>query len=181
MKYFKKLQGKICYLSPISMDDTEKYTEWLNDIDVIKHLQLVNQNITLHSEKEAIERLMKGHNYAIVSNDLNELIGNCGLMNIDQLNRTAETGIFIGDKQYWNKGYGTEALNLLIDYGFRFLNLRNIMLNVYSFNERAVACYRKCGFMEIGRRRKALIRDLEVHDIIFMDILAEDVIVKDKQ
>lgn len=97
-------------------------------------------------------------------------------MDLDQVNRTAEVGIFIGNKEYWNKGYGEEALRLLLDYAFRFLNLRSIMLTVYAFNKCAYNCYKKVGFKEIGVRRKALLRNMKEHDIIYMDILDEEFI-----
>ena len=85
-------------------------------------------------------------------------MGNCGFIDIDHLNQTAEVGIFIGDKNHWNKGYGTEAITLLLDYGFKSLNLHNIIIRVYSFNERARKCYEKTGFKIIGKRREALQR-----------------------
>ena len=102
------------------------------------------------------------------------LIGSCGLMDVDQCNRSAEIGIVIGDKTYWGKGYGTEAMRLLLDYAFRYLNLHNVMLRVYSYNPRGVACYEKVGFKAIGRRRGAITRNLAVHDIIYMDITDND-------
>jgi len=83
-------------------------------------------------------------------------------------------GIAIGEKAYWNKGYGQDATKLLLDYGFNLLNLNNIMLGVFSFNERAVNCYRKVGFKEIGRRRQARIIGGKKFDVILMDILAEE-------
>ena len=95
-------------------------------------------------------------------------------MDIDHLNQTAEIGIFIGNKHYWNKGYATEALQLLLDYGFKALNLRNVILKVYSFNENAKRVYEKIGFKIIGKRRKALKRGKEEYDIIFMDIMEEE-------
>jgi RimJ/RimL family protein N-acetyltransferase len=58
---------------------------------------------------------------------------------LDNLNQTAEAAIIIGNKNYWNKGYGSEALSLLMDYGFKALNIHNIMLSVYSFNKRAMS------------------------------------------
>ena len=64
--------------------------------------------------------------------------------------------VFIGESENRNKGYGVEALNLLIRYGFDYLNLNNIMLSVYSFNENAINCYKKVGFKEFGRRRGAV-------------------------
>ncbi len=171
MKYFKKMVGTRCYLSPVSMDDAEKFTEWLNDTEVSQYLQIVSQNISLYSEKEFMPKLIKSHVYSIVDLNTDTLIGNCGLLGIDHLNRTAEIGIFIGNKDYWSRGYGEEAMKLLLGYAFNFLNLRNIMLQVYSFNERAVTCYKKIGFKEIGRRRKALLRNMDEHDIIYFDIL----------
>jgi RimJ/RimL family protein N-acetyltransferase len=172
--YFKKLLGKKCYLSPIDVNDVEIFTEWLNDLEVIKYLILYPQIISIENEKGFLEKLSKEHTYSIIDNNTNELIGNCGYGDIDNLNQTGEVGIFIGNKKYWNKGYGTEALSLLLDYGFKALNLHNIFLKVYSFNERAIKCYEKIGFETIGKRREALLRGKERYDIILMDILHND-------
>ncbi|GHV06649.1 N-acetyltransferase [Spirochaetia bacterium] len=172
--YFRKLVGEKCYLSPIDADDAEKFTEWLNDLDVTVNLQLYQASINAENERSFLNKLAEGHHYSIIDKKTDGLIGNCGFMDIDNLNQTAELGIFIGDKNYWGKGYGTEALSLLADYGFKCLNLHNIMLRVYSFNKRAIACYEKVGFKKIGIRREALYRNREVYDIIFMDLLAGD-------
>ena len=172
--YFKKLIGKKCYLSPIDTNDVEKYTEWLNDMDLLINLQLYNSMISLENEREFLSDLAKNHNYSIVDLEKDELIGNCGFLEIDHVNQTAETGIFIGNKNFWNKGYGTEALSLLIDYGFKALNLHNIMLNVYSYNKQAIKSYEKIGFKQIGIRREALHRNMKKHDVIFMDLLPNE-------
>jgi RimJ/RimL family protein N-acetyltransferase len=163
--------GKKCYLSPIDVNDVEKFTEWLNDLDVTINLTLYPKIISLESEKDILVKLSKEHNYSIIDNNSHELIGNCGFLGFDHINQTSEVGIFIGNKKYWNKGYGTEALTLLLDYGFKALNLHNIALRVYSFNERAIKCYNKIGFKIIGRIREALLRGKERYDIIFLDIL----------
>jgi RimJ/RimL family protein N-acetyltransferase len=144
--YFKKMTGEKCFLSPIDTNDVEKFTKWLNDLEVTKYLLLYPHIISIENEKEYLEKLSKEHIYSIVDIDNNELIGNCGYGDIDHLNQTAQIGIFIGNKNYWNKGYGTEALSLLLDYGFKALNLHNIFLRVYSFNERARKSYEKVGF-----------------------------------
>ena len=172
--YFKKMAGKKCYLSPIDVNDVEKFTEWLNDLEVTQYLFLYPHIISLENEKEFLEKLSKEHTYSIIDNISNELIGNCGFIDIDHLNQTAEVGIFIGNKKFWSKGYGTEALSLLMDYGFKALNLYNISLRVYSFNERAKKAYEKMGFKIIGKKREALLRDKERHDIILMDILINE-------
>ena len=83
-------------------------------------------------------------------------------------------GMVIGEKSYWDKGYGQEATKLLLDFAFNLLNLNSIMLGTFSFNERAIRCYEKVGFKEIGRRRQTrIIRDFK-YDTILMDMLAEE-------
>lgn len=173
-RYFRKLTGKRCYLSPINMDDAPLYCEWLNDMEVARTLTLATMNLPLASEREALERLSRAHTYAIVLGDTDELIGNCGLFDLNHLCRSCEIGVFIGNKECWGKGYGPEAMELLMGYAFSYLNMRTILLRVFAFNERAIAAYRKIGFREIGRWRKALPREGTEHDIIFMDILNEE-------
>ena len=172
--YYKKLVGNKCYLSPIDINDAEKFTAWLNDMELLQNIQLYSSVVSLESEKILLNDLSKNHNYSIVDIEKEQLLGNCGFFDIDHVNRTAETGIFIGNKDNRDNGYGTEALSLLIDYGFKALNLNNIMLKVYEFNKRAIRCYEKIGFRPMGKRRKALFRNLEQHDIIFMDILPNE-------
>ncbi|MEJ6951695.1 GNAT family N-acetyltransferase [Natronospora cellulosivora (SeqCode)] len=175
MKYFKKIVGDRIYLSPISLDDVEQFTEWLNDIELTINLTLSTQIFTLEKEKEILDKLSKeGYNFSIVDKSNDELLGNCGLLNVNQINRNAEVGIFIGNKNYWNKGYGTEAMNLLLDYSFNLLNLNSIFLRVHAFNKRAINCYKKCGFKEIGVRREAYIFGGKKYDQIYMDILASE-------
>jgi len=172
--YFRKMIGKKCYLSPIDVNDFEKFAEWLNDLEVTQNLSIYPVMINLKNEKEILEKLSNEHNYSIIDISTNELIGNCGFIDIDHINQTGEIGIFIGNKNYWNKGYGTEAMSLLIDFGFKALNLHNIMLKVYDYNKNAIKCYEKTGFREIGIRREAIHVNLKKHNIVYMDILANE-------
>ena len=172
--YFKKLIGKKCYLSPIDVNDAGIFTEWLNDMEILANLQLYSGIISLENEKNFLDNLSKDHNYSIIDLETGKLIGNCGFLDIDYVNQTGEAGIFIGNKNYWNRGYGTEAFSLLIDYGFRALNFHNIMLKVYEFNKSGIKCYEKIGFKQIGKRREALQRNLERYNIIYMDILPNE-------
>jgi RimJ/RimL family protein N-acetyltransferase len=170
--YFKKIVGKKCYLSPINVEDYEKYTEWVNDMEVAAGLIFASKLIGPEAEKLALERLStSGYNFAIVDAEKDELIGNCGFPKLDNLNRAGEVGIFIGNKDYWGKGYGQEVLKLLLDFGFNILNLHNISLKVYSFNQQAIKCYKKVGFKEAGRIREAKLIAGKAYDEIFMDIL----------
>lgn len=174
--YFKKLVGKRLYLSPIDKDDCIKYTEWLNDMDVSITLNGALRVFDVESEKIALEELKKiEYNFAIVDINKDELIGNVGFLpKVDYINGHGEVGIFIGNKAYWNNGYGTEALTLLLDFGFNILNLNSISLRVYSYNNSARNCYKKVGFKEVGRLREAKIIGGNKYDIIYMDILASE-------
>jgi RimJ/RimL family protein N-acetyltransferase len=174
MKYFPKIPGEKVYLSPISLEDAETYAAWLNDLETSRYLTLASAQVTIHGERETLVALSKGHNYAIVERGSDKLLGNCGLMDIEETNRTAEIGIFLGPSVARGKGYGTEALRLLCDYAFNVLGLRSLMLRVYDYNERAMASYRKVGFREAGRRRQAHFYGGGYHDIVFMDLLAEE-------
>ena len=102
------------------------------------------------------------------------MIGTVSLEKINWHNRTATLGIFIGDKDFRNKGYGTEAIKLILEYGFKYLNLYNIKLDLMEFNARALKCYEKCGFKEYGRRRKCEYLNGKYYDIISMDILSDE-------
>ena len=175
MKYFKKLVGERIYLSPRSLEDVEKYTEWMNDFDITDYTGRSHQIMTLEAEKKYIEEKIDAEaTFAIVDNNEDKLIGTIGLEDINHFRRTAELGIFIGDKDYREKGYGTEAIRLILDYGFNYLNLNNIKLDLMEFNERALACYKKCGFKEYGRRRKCRFINGKYYDVIEMDILSEE-------
>ena len=83
-------------------------------------------------------------------------------------------GIFIGEKESWGKGCGTEAMRLLLDYAFNLLNLHSVMLGAFEFNERAIRTYRSLGFKEIGRRRQARIVGPAKYDAVLMDLLASE-------
>ena len=172
--YFKKMIGKKCYLSPIDVNDAEKFTEWLNDLEVIENMLLYPHIISLSNEKKYLEELTKGHDYSMIDIKTNELIGSCGFGSIDHINQTTEVGILIGNKKYWDNGFGTEALSLLMDYGFNGLNFHSICLRVYSTNERAIKCYEKIGFKIIGRRREAIFRKRKKIDYLYMDILVNE-------
>ena len=101
-------------------------------------------------------------------------IGATDLRHIDGTHRTAEFGISIGEKDCWSKGYGTETVILMLDYGFSVLGLHNIMLDTFSYNERAIRAYKRAGFREIGRRREATRVAGKAYDLIFMDCLATE-------
>ena len=171
MRYFKKITGERIYLSPMNKDDVEIYTKWMNDAEVSVNLGQYTKMITLNSEQKNLESMTSdGQNFAIILND-DTLIGNISLFEIDNISRKATVGLFIGEKENRGKGYGTEALRLILNYGFKMLNLHNIMLLVHSDNEQGIACYKKAGFREFGRQREAKFKNGHYFDVVYMDIL----------
>ena len=175
MKYFKKLVGERIYLSPRSSEDVERFTEWLNDFETTDYTGRSGQLLTIEGEREYIQKNSNPEaTFVIVTLEEEQMIGTVGLEEIDAINRTATLGIFIGEKQYRNQGYGTEAIQLILDYGFNYLNLQNIKLDLMEFNERGLACYKKCGFREYGRRRKCRYVNGKYYDSIEMDVLKEE-------
>ena len=175
MKYFKKLVGENVYLSPRSVEDAAQYTEWLNDFETTDYTGRSGKIVTVESEREYLENSINEEAvFAIVRLEDDKMIGSAGIESIDHLNKIGTLGIFIGDKESRNKGYGTEVVNMLLEYGFKYLNLNNIKLDLMEFNERALACYKKCGFKEYGRRRKCRFINGKYYDSIEMDILAEE-------
>ena len=175
-KYLKKLIGDNIYLSPISVDDVEQYAEMVNDIKVSVGLGYLSYTniIDFESEKEFLISVKKEKRFAVRLLENDELLGNVGFKSVGEIHRTAEMGIMLGNPKYQRKGYGMEAINLLLDYGFSFLNLRNISLNVFEYNEVAYNLYKKIGFKEAGRLRKAVEILGKTYDVIIMDMLKEE-------
>ena len=175
MKYFKKLVGDRIYLSPRNMEDVEIFTKWLNDFGTTDYIGRSAQVMSLKEEEEYLQEHVKEEAvFSIIDLEKDKLIGTVGLECINHINRAAILGIFIGETEYRSKGYGTEAINLILEYGFKYLNLKNIKLDLLEFNTRALECYKKCGFREYGRRRKCKFVNGNYYDIIEMDILDDE-------
>ena len=175
MKYFKKIEGERIYISPIHPDDAEIFTKWLNNPNITKYLNIHNGLISIMGEKEYIENYSKKEfHLCIVKKENDELIGNIGLENVDYKNGSAELGIFIGEEDNLAKGYGSEAIKLLTNYGFHELRLHTIYLTLLANNERARKAYEKCGFVECGRRHESMYREGKYIDTICMELINKD-------
>jgi RimJ/RimL family protein N-acetyltransferase len=83
-------------------------------------------------------------------------------------------GVGIGEPDYWGKGYGSEAVNLLLRFGFEALNLRRVSLTVFEYNQRAYKSYQKLGFQVEGCARQMLNRFERRWDMIYMGILRDE-------
>lgn len=183
----------------VERGDLPTFVKWLNDPDVQLGI-LIHQPISLAREENWFEGMIKrpddeqimgievrlpGERTDLPGVKGNEpgtqvgveawkLIGNLAFNDIDWRNRSSEFGIMIGDKTYWNQGYGTEAVRLLIKHGFNTLNLNRIFLRVFEDNPRAIRAYEKAGFVHEGRERQAEFRDGRYIDVLLMSILKDE-------
>jgi RimJ/RimL family protein N-acetyltransferase len=101
-------------------------------------------------------------------------IGDCLLHSLDDLSRICQLGIGIGDPDYRGKGYGREAVRLLLDYAFRIHNLRRVYLSVLASNTGAIRSYQSCGFIEEGRLRQHAWHLGSYDDVLYMGLLREE-------
>ena len=130
---------------------------------------------TLEGEKKFLEENNTPEaTFVIVTIEDNKMLGSISLERINHINRSATLGIFIGDKDFRSKEYGTEAIQLLLEYGFKYLNLHSIKLDLLSVNERAHKCYLKCGFKDAGASREAIFLNGKYYDRLHMDILESE-------
>lgn len=175
MRYFRKIIGQRLYLSPVNPDDAETYLKWMNDKAVAGNFGQYHWIVSSKNEmKWLFEPASDTHRYAMVLLNADVMIGCISLQNIDHRSRNAFMGIFIGEEEHRSKGYGAEAIRLILEYGFQTMNLHNIMLSVDADNHAGISCYKKVGFRECGRRREWIFKDGKYIDKIYMDILESE-------
>ena len=174
MKYYEKMSGKRIFLSPMSEEDAEIYTVWMNDREITDNLGSSTMVFSEEAERGWIEENSGEYQFAIIERESGKIIGNCGIQAVTHTFQRAELGLFIGEEENRNKGYGKEVLSLLLEYCFDTLNLHNVMLKVFSFNEQAIHTYNRVGFKEIGRRREAYYAKGRFWDEVYMDILKDE-------
>ncbi|MDF2629784.1 MAG: putative acetyltransferase [Symbiobacteriaceae bacterium] len=109
------------------------------------------------------------------------LVGSVRLWRVSERNRSAMLTIFIGEKQAWNRGYGQDALRLALRHAFTNMGLHRVELNVFAFNERAIRCYERVGFVREGARREALFRDNRFHDILVMGVTRNEFLAREAE
>ena len=165
-------------LRPIERDDLPRFVEWFSDPEVRRHL-LVYLPFSLAQEERWFENLLgRLERQEIVLLAIETAkgvhIGNTGLHSIDWKNRSAELGIAIGEKAYWNQGYGTDAIRTLLNLAFREMNLHRVFLRVDVDNLRGVRCYEKAGFQREGTLRDGVFREGTYHDQHVMSILRSE-------
>lgn len=165
------LQGEKVYLMPVSLDHVETYTKWVNDLKVLLYTSIIP--LSLEEEKKYIKEIQKSDKEQIFSVFLKEndkLIGNVGCDNLDKPDKNFKIGIIIGEKDYWGKGYGTDAFKAWIKYLFEEKNAKKLNLGVCTENKAAVQIYKKCGFKIKSKFKETFQKDQEKKDCYYMEL-----------
>jgi RimJ/RimL family protein N-acetyltransferase len=172
--------GKLVRLAGIDPEEVSKsFAQWNRDSEYMRLLD--TDPPRLHSSKaikdwmeKELENAKDMSWFAIRALEDDRLLGDITLSVINWGSREAFVGIGIGERDSWGKGYGTDAMDLILRYGFVELNLQRISLNVFEFNQRALRTYEKAGFRLEGRQRQIMQREGRRWDILYMGILREE-------
>ena len=172
------LRGEHVYLRPGERSDIPNWVRWLNDAETSSFLNM-RAPMSQAMEEKWFEDMV-GHqgkdqfHYVICLLENDQPIGSLGLFAVDYVNGNAGIGISIGEKSLWGKGYGTDAMNALLDFGFGMLRLERMWLEVYVFNKRARRSYDKSGFVLEGTERRAVFKQGRYLDVELMSMLRDE-------
>lgn len=173
------LIGDRIILREYRKEDLPYIRKWVNNPEITKYLSNVFlYPHTMSATENFINSIIDGSSgikgFIIAHKDSEEYIGQIDLIKIDWVNRIGTLGIVIGNTENLGKGYGTEAIKLIQEFAFNRLNLHKLDLEVREYNDRAIKCYKKCGFVEEGRIRQNHFIDGKYTDTIFMGILKSE-------
>lgn len=162
----------------VEQSDVQDAWEWVNNPDITRFLSMSGQATSRTVEAEFIERMSMGDDpfnrtFSIETLE-GEYLGFCGLHNIDPINRHAELGIVIGKQAYLGRGYGSDAMEVLLRIAFDVLNLNKVYLLVVAGNIRAINAYEKCGCQEVVRYPHHCYIDGQWYDDLVMELLRSE-------
>ena len=169
------IEGEKVKLRAIEREDIPRFVRWLNDREIVGYLARY-MPISKAEEERWFEQQLEDESSRVFAIETREgvHIGNIGLDKMDWKNGHAEMGLFIGEREVWGQGYGTDAILALLDFAFNEMNLHRVYLHVLAFNQRAIRCYEKCGFVLEGTERESVFRGGRYHDQLIMGILREE-------
>jgi RimJ/RimL family protein N-acetyltransferase len=171
------LEGELVRLRAREPDDLERNLRWINDPEVRLLLLGSRYPISRGAEEKWMEANQSSsfeHVRLAIETKEGQHIGNLDLRQASPEHRAANLGIMIGERDYWGRGYGTDALRTLLRLAFGDMNLNRVWLMTGENNSRAQACYRRCGFREEGRLRQDRYLDGRYVDTIIMGVLREE-------
>ena len=167
--------GEKVILREIEEENLDLIVKWRNDPEILRWL-FSYLPLSKVKERKWYETYLDDETQQIFIIEVNEEktpIGTIGLTDIDYKNQRAELTIIIGEKEYWGKGLGEEALNLLVKFAFNEMNLRKIKALVFSDNDKAIKLYEKCGFVKEGVLKEEIFKDGKFKDFVVMSIFRE--------
>lgn len=172
------LIGKRIYLREIEeVDLNENYQQWFNDEEVCRfndHHRFPNYRQNMEEYYRDVIKSKNNLILAIIDKETDKHIGNISLQNIDSINCSAEFAIIIGDKGCWMKGVGQEAANLIINHGFKSLNLHRLYCGTSAENMGMQKLAEKIGFKKEGISREAIYKNGKYQDIINFGLLKDE-------
>lgn len=158
LEYKPFIEGDRIYLRSILLTDvTERYCQWMNDPGVNQFIESRFNPDSYESITEYVKELKQSPEYkfmAIIAKDETLHIGNIKIGPIDWIHRFADVSILIGEKKWWGKGLGTEAIQLVVKYAFETLNLHKLTACAYSDNIGSIRAFMKADFEEEGIRKE---------------------------
>jgi RimJ/RimL family protein N-acetyltransferase len=168
------IEGELIRLRAPERGDLPTFAKWVNDPEVTEFLK-PEPPVSMEDEEAWYQELLRRPDkvFCIETKD-GKLIGNIGFHDLDWRDRRTILGIMIGEKEYWSRGYGTDAVLALLRYLFEELNMNRVSLIVDTDNARALRCYEKCGFHKEGVLREFRFKRGRYVDSMHMSILRRE-------
>jgi RimJ/RimL family protein N-acetyltransferase len=166
------LVGNKTRLREKKLSDVRNDYRWQSDNELAKldaaPVLIMSFSLYLMEYATALHQV-NSHRYPLAIENLDgKHIGNCTCYDIDVKKREAQLGIMIGNRDYWDKGYGSDAVNIMVDHLFQMTNLQRLYLKTLIWNLRAQKCFSKCGFTSCGHLRR------NGHDFLLMELKREE-------
>ena len=169
-------EGRLVRLRAFERDDVDANHAFVNDYETVRGmLSGIAFPSSMQDEYSWLEQktsYSRGEYQFAVEDGGGDLVGRCGVTRLDWKNRVAELAIMIGTP-YRGRGYGSEAMALLCDFCFREMNLHKLKVSVFAFNEPAIRCYEKNGFVREGVLKGEIFRDGQYQDVVLLAKFAE--------
>lgn len=170
--------GESVRLRATRRDDLPRFVEWFSDPEVRRYMDIYLPFSMEQEERwfEQLQQQLESREIVMLTIETEEgaRIGNISLFDIDWKDRHAELGITIGDKDYWNHGYGCDAIRAMLRLAFEEMNLHRVCLRVHEDNAGGIRCYEKAGFRREGTLRECVFREGTYLDMIVMSILRRE-------
>ena len=165
------IEGDLVRLRAFERGDVDANHAFVNDMETLRGMiSGIPFPASMEDEYRWLEQqtsYSRGEYQFAVEDFEGSLVGRCGVIRLDWKNRGAEVAIMIGTP-YRGRGYGREAMRLLCDFCFREMNLHKLKVSVFAFNEAAIRCYERNGFVREGVLRGEIFREGEYRDVVLM-------------